>query len=207
MSINFARSLRLLPLAAFLLTACTLTQPESPGQSPSSPEWKNHQQQVQKLTRYQIRGAFAYLSDSKKLSARFFWQQSSPQHYRLMLINPLGSTELELRVQPDGVQVIDNQGKRYNGDDAQQMLLQLTGMSIPLQNLRQWMIGLPGDATHYALDDSYRLKSLNYRHDGQSWDVVYQSYSQSVTPSLPQNIELTQDGQRIKLKMDNWTLN
>jgi hypothetical protein len=33
---------------------------------------------------------------------------------------------------------------------------------IPLNSLRQWIIGLPGDATDYSLDDRYRLRELNF---------------------------------------------
>jgi len=187
-----------------LLTACTLTQPTLPGKKPTSPEWREHEQKVQNLTQYQTRGSFAYISDRKKLYARFFWQQPSPQRYRLLLSNPLGGTELELQVSPDLVQITDNQGKRYMGKDAQHMVQQLTGMAIPLDNLRQWMLGLPGDAQDFALDERALLRSVNYQQGDQHWNVSYLSYTDGPLP-LPQNLELTQGEQRIKLKMDNWT--
>ena len=40
------RLIRLLPLAALVLTACTVTQPKGPGKSPDSPQWRQHQQDV-----------------------------------------------------------------------------------------------------------------------------------------------------------------
>ncbi|RLM22851.1 lipoprotein localization factor LolB [Brenneria alni] len=206
MPLNTARCLRLLPLASLLLVACSLHQPPSPGKSPTSPEWQRHQQSVQQLSQYQTRGSFAYISDSKKLYARFFWQESSSQRYRLLLTNPLGSTELELNVQPDSVQITDNQGKRYVGKDAEYMVQQLTGMAIPLNNLRQWILGLPGEADDFSLDDQYLLNKLTYRQGNQNWTVSYQSYNRKVNPPLPENLELTQGEQRIKLKMDNWTV-
>ncbi|STM14683.1 outer membrane lipoprotein LolB [Escherichia coli] len=45
--------------------------------------------------------------------ARFFWQQTGQDRYRLLLTNPLGSTELELNAQPGNVQLVDNKGQRY----------------------------------------------------------------------------------------------
>ncbi|ACS85647.1 lipoprotein insertase outer membrane protein LolB [Musicola paradisiaca] len=199
------RCLRLLPLASVLLTACSLMQPTQPGKAPTSPEWREHAQKVQNLSQYQTRGSFAYISDRKKLYARFFWQQSSPQRYRLLLTSPLGSTELELQSQPDNVQLIDGKGKRYVGKDAQYMVQQLTGMAIPLDNLRQWMLGLPGDAQRYELDQHALLRSASYRQGDQDWSVSYQSYTEGALP-LPQSLELSQGEQRIKLKMDNWTV-
>ncbi|HFD2079591.1 lipoprotein insertase outer membrane protein LolB [Serratia marcescens] len=206
MPIRKVSLLRLIPLASLVLAACTTTKPTGPVTSPTSPQWRAHEQAVQQLSTYQTRGSFAYLSDQKKVYARFFWQQFSPERYRLLLTNPLGSTEMDLNVQKNVVQLTDNQGKRYVSDNPEEMIRKLTGMAIPLNNLRQWMVGLPGEASDFALDDQYRLSKLTYQQGGQTWKVDYQSYSTEVQPTLPNRLELQQGDQRIKLKMDNWTL-
>ncbi len=84
------------------------------------------------------------------------------------------------------------------------MIGKLTGMPIPLNSLRQWILGLPGDATDSKLDSQYRLSELNYTQNGKTWKVTYGGYDAKSTPAMPSNMELNQDGQRIKLKMDNW---
>ncbi|WP_067703388.1 lipoprotein insertase outer membrane protein LolB [Erwinia sp. ErVv1] len=200
------RLMRLLPLASVLLAACSVNKPQGPGQSVTSPQWQQHQQSVEKITHYQTRGAFAYLSDSQKIYARFNWQQTAPDRYRLLLTNPLGSTELQLDAQGSVVQLVDNKGKRYVSNDAEKMISQLTGMDIPLNSLRQWILGLPGDSTDYALDDQYRLRQVNYSRNGQKWTVTYQGYDNKLNPTLPSNLELQEGNQRIKLKMDSWTV-
>ena len=198
------RLIRLLPLAALVLTACSITPPKGPGKSPYSPQWRQHQQAVRALNQYQTRGAFAYLSDQQKVYARFFWQQTGQDRYRLLLLNPLGSTEMELIAQPGSAQVTDNKGQKYTGTDAEEMIGKLTGMPIPITSLRQWILGLPGDATDYKLDDQYRLSEVNYSQNGKSWKVVYGGYDSNSKPALPSSLELTEGSQRIKLKMDNW---
>ncbi|CAM7661228.1 lipoprotein insertase outer membrane protein LolB [Leclercia adecarboxylata] len=198
------RLIRLLPLAALVLTACSITPPKGPGKSPDSPQWRQHQQAVRALNQYQTRGAFAYLSDQQKVYARFFWQQTGQDRYRLLLLNPLGSTEMELLAQPGSAQVTDNKGQKYTGTDAEEMIGKLTGMPIPITSLRQWILGLPGDATDYKLDDQYRLSEVNYSQNGKSWKVVYGGYDSNSKPALPSSLELTEGSQRIKLKMDNW---
>ena len=198
------RLLRLLPLASLVLTACTLNAPKGPGKSPDSPQWRQHQQDVRNLSQYQTRGAFAYLSDEQKVYARFFWQQTGQDRYRLLLTNPLGSTELSLTAQPGSVTLIDNKGQTYTATDAEEMIGRLTGMPIPLNSLRQWIIGLPGEATDYSLDDQYRLRELNYTQNGKTWHVTYGGYTSDTKPSRPANMELNDGSQRIKLKMDNW---
>ncbi|MGY5956840.1 lipoprotein insertase outer membrane protein LolB [Kosakonia sp. BK9b] len=204
MTLPASRLIRLLPLASLVLTACTLTAPKGPGKSPDAPQWRQHQQQVRELSQYQTRGAFAYLSDQQKVYARFFWQQTGQDRYRLLLTNPLGSTELELNAQPGSAELVDNKGQHYKADDAEEMIGKLTGMPIPLNSLRQWILGLPGEATDYKLDDQYRLSELNYSQGGKKWKVVYSGYDSKTQPSLPANMELSDGSQRIKLKMDNW---
>lgn len=206
MTVSPRTMLRLLPLASVLLTACAVNQPQGPGASTTAPQWQQHQQEVAKVTHYQTRGAFAYLSDRQKVYARFNWQQTAPDRYRLLLTNPLGSTELQLDAQGETVQLVDNKGKRYVSNDAEKMIGQLTGMDIPLANLRQWMMGLPGDASDYQLNSNYQLKSLNYSRNGQQWKVDIQSYDNKTTPALPASLELREGDQRIKLRMDSWTL-
>lgn len=201
-----SKLLKLLPLSCVLLAACNTTQHKGPAGSPTAPKWREHESQVQKIAEYQTRGAFAYLSDKQKVYARFFWQQSAPERYRLLLTNPLGSTEMELNVIPGVVQLTDNKGKRYVSDNADDMIRKLTGMQIPLQSLRLWMLGLPGDATDFTLDSQYRLQDLTYSKDGLTWKVNYLKYDADTQPSLPAQLEITQGDQRIKLKMDNWTL-
>ncbi|HHS9560948.1 TPA: lipoprotein insertase outer membrane protein LolB [Klebsiella michiganensis] len=198
------RLFRLLPLASLVLTACAINAPKGPGKSPDSPQWRQHQQDVRNLNQIQTRGAFAYLSDEQKVYARFFWQQTGQDRYRLLLTNPLGSTELSLTAQPGSVQLIDNKGQTYTATDAEEMIGRLTGMPIPLNSLRQWIIGLPGEATDYSLDDQYRLRELNYTQNGKTWHVTYGGYTSDTKPSLPANMELNDGSQRIKLKMDNW---
>ena len=198
------RLFRLLLLASLVLTACSLHTPQGPGKSPDSPQWRQHQQAVRSLNQFQTRGAFAYLSDEQKVYARFFWQQTGQDRYRLLLTNPLGSTELSLTAQPGSVQLIDNKGQTYTATDAEEMIGRLTGMPIPLNSLRQWIIGLPGDATDYSLDDQYRLRELNYTQNSKTWHVTYGGYTSDTQPALPSNVELNNGAQRIKLKMDNW---
>ena len=200
------RLLHLLPLASLVLSACSVNRPEMPGKSPDTPEWRQHQQAVEKISQYQTRGAFAYLTDEQKIYARFNWQQTTPERYRLLLTNPLGSTELDLNVTPDRVQLTTSDGEQHTTEDAEKTLAQLTGMPIPLNSLRQWILGLPGEATDYRLDDKYQLKSLTYRQNGKIWKVVYRGYDNTITPALPSGMELSTGTVRIKLKMDNWKI-
>lgn len=196
--------LRLLALVSLVLTACSIDTSRGPDKSPDSLQWRQRQQQLRDVSQFQTRGAFAYLSAQQKVYARFFWQQTGQDRYRLLLTNPLGSTELELNALPGAVTLLNNKGQRYRAKDAAEMINQLTGMSVPLNSLRQWILGLPAGATDYKLDDQYRLRELHINLGGKRWNVVWSSYDSKTQPAMPTRMELSEGDRRIKLKMDHW---
>ncbi|MGP1924721.1 MAG: lipoprotein insertase outer membrane protein LolB [Arsenophonus sp. NEOnobi-MAG3] len=200
---------KFIPLLAVFLTACTFNQQLTSKKNTSitNPLWINHQQQLAKLTKFQTRGSFAYIGTDNKSYAQFFWQQYTLYNYRLLLTNPLGTTELELNVTPNVTQLMDREGKKYINYDSTEMIYQLTGMNIPIENLPYWLIGLLTNATLFTLDENGLLKSIEYRQNSEIWHLNYLAYHQDSQPKLPSRIELTQGKNRIKLKIDSWTLN
>ncbi|ELX8378802.1 lipoprotein insertase outer membrane protein LolB [Providencia vermicola] len=200
---------RLLPLSCLLLTACVTTKQTTTSGTGSSadPEWKAHLQEVNALRNYQTRGSFVYDGGQSKTYAKFFWQQYTPEKYRLLLTNPLGSRELELTVEPDLARLTTKDGQTHMSDVPSELIYQLTGMEIPLDDLTAWLTGSPGRATEYELDDNHLLKSVTLQQgNGEKWQLNYLSYDTSTKPMLPSNLELSQGSRLIKLKMDSWTL-
>lgn len=197
----------LLLLAILLLSACAVQTPPA-NYDINSPLWQHQQQQLRQIQHYQVRGMFAWIDTRQRVSANFFWQQNTADNYRLLLTNPLGSTEMDLRVNADGAQLTDKKGQIYYDSNPEQLISRLSGMNVPLHSLRQWLLGLPGEASDYSLDQHYRLYLLNWQQNGKRWQVRYQSYHHASAnqPALPENIEITQGNLRIKLKLNHWTL-
>lgn len=92
-------------------------------------------------------------------------------------------------------------------DVPSELIYQLTGMEIPLEDLTAWLTGSPGRATQFTLDKNHLLKSVTLQQtNGEKWQLNYLSYNMNTTPMLPSNLELRQGSRLIKLKMDSWTL-
>lgn len=191
------------PLLVLWLSGCAV---QTKYYSTDSPLWRQHQQQLEQINRYQVRGAFAWIEGKQKLYARFFWRQNTSEDYRLLLTSPLGSTQMDLHVTPDQAQLLDRKGQRHSARSPEQLITELTGMTLPVASLQRWMIGLPEGAGEYTLDQHYRLKTLNYQQDGKLWQVVYSAYDDKSRPALPAEITLSQGELRIKLKMDHWSV-
>ncbi|WPA93868.1 lipoprotein insertase outer membrane protein LolB [Providencia zhijiangensis] len=204
---------RLMPLSCLLLTACvTTSQDTTKGTSSSTDaQWTAHQSQVVELRDYQTRGSFVYIGGQgtgteTKTYAKFFWQQYTPEKYRLLLTNPLGTRELELSVEPDLTKLTTKDGQTHMSDVPSELIYQLTGMDIPIDDLTAWLVGSPGRATEYILDSNHLLKSVTFKINGETWKLDYLSYDTKTSPMLPNHMELKQGDKVIKLKMDSWTL-
>ena len=199
---------KLLPLSCLLLTACvTTSQNTTKGTGAASDtQWKTHQQEIVELRDYQTRGSFVYDSGQTKTYAKFFWQQYTPEKYRLLLTNPLGNRELELTVEPDLAKLTTKDGQVHMSDEPSELIYQLTGMEIPLADLTAWLTGLPGRATDFTLDKNHLLKTVVFEQNGEKWQLDYLSYDTRTSPQLPSHLELNQGDRLIKLKMDSWTL-
>lgn len=197
------------PLFFVFLPACTFHQQLTTEKNASIIHllWVNHQKQLAKLTKFQARGTFAYIEADKKIYAKFFWQQYTISNYRLLLTNPLGTIELELNITPNVTRLIDRDGKEYFSNHPVQIIYQLTGMEIPIENLSHWLIGLPTNSTSFTLDENGLLKTIKYRKNSETWYLNYLDYHQKSMPKRPGYIELTHSNnsnQRIKLKIDSW---
>ncbi|MDT9587324.1 MAG: lipoprotein insertase outer membrane protein LolB [Candidatus Arsenophonus melophagi] len=196
-------------LFAIFLTACTFNQQlitEKPV-SITHRLWLSHQQQLANIRKFQIRGIFAYIGPNNKTYAKFFLRQYSMTHYSLLLTDPLGKIELELIVTPSITQLIDRDGKKYVNIHLMKMIHQLMGMSIPIENLPYFLIGLPIQGTSFILDEHGLVKTIAYKHYNETCHLHYLAYHQDSQPKLPSRIDFTQGKRRIKLKMDTWILN
>lgn len=199
--------LMLFILINLLLTHCTTFKPSDTGDIQKQLQWNAHLHALQQLHQYQIRGSCIYLSNKKKFYARFYWVQHSPEHYRLLLLNPLGGTELDLNMLPNVTTLTEHQRQHYISKKNAETLQKITDIGISINNLRQWVLGLPGKSNNFILDDKYHLKKLLYQEGNLSWVVYYRHYNTDTKPPLPSQLELQNHKQCIKLKIDSWTLN
>lgn len=172
----------------------------------SSAQWKNYKKQLNAISHYQVRGSFGYISPQKNSSARVSWQQVNDNDYTLLLTTPFGGKVIEMTVRPDFARITNDKGDEYTNTDAEQLLYQLTNLTIPLNQMRSWLVGLPGDNSLYTLDGQYRLKQVILQSGSTQWRVNYKSFHTNLSPQLPKEIEIIQGDQKIKLKIDIWNL-
>ncbi len=97
------------------------------------------------------------------------------------------------------------EGGPRSGDDAGQLLLQATGWEIPVEQLAQWVRGMPaaaGTPEHLGFDAEGRPRVLRQ----QGWRIDYLDWYPAgpEQPSLPRRIEAVSGDAKVRLIIDAW---
>lgn len=190
-----------LPSAALLLTLLLSGCVTPPPVTTQTSQWLSHQQQLETLKYWQLRGKVALFTEKNRRSANLFWQQHD-ERSEMRLSGPLGKELLSLHFSPGQVKLkVD--GEEHQGQDAEQLLYELTGWTIPVSSLPNWLLGLPAEH-QYQLSDAHRLAEITSQD--QHWQVAYQNY-QDVSPYiLPRQLSITGVETRIKLSINQWQI-
>ncbi|MFV0450450.1 MAG: lipoprotein insertase outer membrane protein LolB [Vibrio sp.] len=172
-------------------------------------EWQTHQQKLQQIQTYQVIGKIGYLSPEQRESLNFQWQKS-PTQSQLRLTNFLGQTVLSLSIDANGAKVETYDEQNFSAANGQILIYQLTGLDIPIDDLQDWVLGLPTKADDFKLNESNTLASLDKASGRQNWHVDYTRYKefswQNGNIPLPDRMQLTQQKTSIKLVISKWIL-
>ncbi|MBD1555864.1 lipoprotein localization protein LolB [Vibrio sp. S9_S30] len=186
---------------ALLLSACT-TLPEAPNQPV---DWVSHQKQLESLQEYALTGKMAYISESKRQSLNFYWKKTHNSE-ELRLTTLLGQTALLLNIDETGATVVTHKGETYRHVSSNILIKQLTGLSIPIVQLSEWIKGLPLDADAYQLNNANTLSDLTKQIDGQTWNLNFNKYTEQDGFVLPSSLTLVQDKTKLKIAVSKWII-
>lgn len=187
----------LLILMIFGLIGCTQTPPTK------KVTWQAQQQQLVNLTHWSFSGKLALITPEERHSLNIHWLQGD-NNFHIRLTTFLGSTVLEVKKNQLGTQIIDDNGEVFWGEDAQQLISKLSGLTIPIDVLQQWIKGNPNNAS-YLLNENNQVISLAGKGpDNELWTVNYNQYKNSNGINLPYQLELQRQGLRLKFSISEW---
>lgn len=154
-----------------------------------------------KITSWDISGALAARSSGKGWSASLNWTQRGAGAYQFRLSGPIGSGTI-LITKSGGVVTLRDGKKSTSSSNAQSLLKQQTGVSLPVPNLYYWARGIPapGAVSDKKYDESGRLRVLQQA----GYTIEYQQYASVGKAVLPTSIRLQGNGVFMKLIIKNW---
>ena len=185
-----------------VLSGCSLMQRPVPAETPL-----NHSQREQQLLlmqQFALQASVGIKTRDESISGNLRWQQQDAAHYSARLSNFLGISLFELTDSEHG-SAITIKGETYQAVDTSTLLLQLSGWSMPLQDMPLYLRGLPGSKGRNIQRDEFdRVTAFTLTDStGISWQLEYQSFFPDAL-SLPKRVTLKSSDTQIKIVIRSW---
>jgi len=195
-----APSLMKTPLLLFLLLllgGCSLFRSQQPIDTALS--WPEQREKNRRLEQFQISGKIGIRAPRESGSANLFWQQSQ-DYFDIRLAGPLGRGAARLVGSPKEAR-LEAADVTASGN-AEQLLAERLGWTLPLKALTWWLRGLPmpGQSAKLQLNIDNRLVQLNQ----QGWRIDYLSYDPQQGYWLPTRLKIKGHNLAVTVVIKDW---
>lgn len=193
-------------LTAMFVLGCSTLPPEQ-----ESVEWQAHRSQLKALTQYTANGKLGYISPEQRQSLNVHWTYSA-NLTQVRLTTFLGQTVFNLTSTPNGSFIETYDGQKLSGKNINALIYQLTGLDIPIEQLSDWLIGLPASADQYQLNEFNTVGSLQKQLANKRWELDYNEYrsfpvdDRTYSLPMPTRMQLRQADTKLNLVVSKWTL-
>lgn len=165
----------------------------------SDGDWQQQATSLEALTHWQLAGKVGIRTPDEGHSANLDWQQDGDD-YRMLITGPLGAGRTTVTRDADGVRLNSSDGD-FEAPDAESLMLQQLGWSLPLGALNDWVRGLPSKGAHQLEEDAQGFPATLYQ-DG--WKVSYQDWTRAEGMWLPRKLKLYYGDLTATLIINQW---
>jgi outer membrane lipoprotein LolB len=130
------------------------------------------------------------------------WQQHA-DGYVIEISAPVTRRSLRLSVDLQGARLEGLEQGPMHGVDAQALLYEATGWTLPLQPLMAWARGARARGPAQL---EFGSDGLPARLQQQGWQVEYRSWDSRHSPALPIRVFASSGERRVRLAVDRWEL-
>lgn len=179
-------------LGALVLAGCATVPGGGAGPgAPADPE---------QLSQWMARGRIALTAHGEGGSGAFVWQQRS-ERTELSVRGPFGAGGLSVVTDGESLELDDGSGRAIDGERARIALEERLGASLPLAELRYWLLGVPAPSAPVQ-----RATGAVPGFTQAGWVVEYPAYRSAGPWSLPARLTATTANARVRLVIDDWQL-
>jgi len=192
-------------LAAMFLAGCASAPPPPPPVDNPASVWQSRRDELSRIAYWHLSGRLAVSNGAEAWHINLDWRQRGDD-YQIQLNGPFGAGKVRLTGNAQGVELRDSDDRTFYADKPGELLQERTGVLMPVEGLRYWILGLntPDQTTAPKLDDQGRLAYLEDNH----WRVNFRRYTEVKGLQLPDKIFISKPEQDIdvRLVVDEWKL-
>lgn len=166
-------------------------------------EWPARRQALQALDHWTLSGRMAVAAGDEGFSGGLNWRQAGAQA-EVELRGPMGGRALSIQVDGERLSVRNGDGETVEGDDAMRLLARHIGASLPIAELRFWVVGAPAPGIPHqeTIGADQRLELL----EQSGWRVAYAAYRTAGDQVLPARMEITSGELRLRVVVSDWRM-
>jgi outer membrane lipoprotein LolB len=129
------------------------------------------------------------------------WTQEA-ETFRLRVSGPLGQGGFLLSGNERSVLLLDAARQTYVAPDAETLLTDVTGWTLPVTGMRYWVRGIPDPAIQFEaeVDAVGRLEQLSQA----GWTIRYTRYHTTGDGRWPARLALVRDDVSVRMVIDQW---
>lgn len=188
-------------LLGLLLAGCA-GRPPAPD-APREVLYEERLERLEALSGWQAKGRIGLRTPADNVALSLDWTERE-DGWRLELRGPLASGSLRLDGRPGRVALRTSEGRQEAAENAAELLARHTGYDVPVDMLRDWMLGQPSpdyDA-EMDLDDLGRPEWI--RQNG--WEVNYSGYRGMDRLDMPMRLDVRGPELRARIIVSDWVL-
>ncbi len=194
--------IRFLVLSSLLLISACSTVEEVPD-ALNTGSWQSHRATLDNMHHWFASGRAAINNGVESWHVNLLWLQQGDD-YRIRLFGPFGAGQVQLTGNKEQVELLTSDNERFYSHDIDELLLERTGVKMPVAELRYWLIGLPspGGKEKANIDKHGRLSRLQQG----DWRVRYKRYVPVNGLVLPRKIFADKQDLDVRVVIDEWKL-
>jgi outer membrane lipoprotein LolB len=179
-----------------IVPACTALKP-----GPEPVQDVSARQQLAQLETWRINGRVGVRSADESWQAGLVWNHDRDVDH-LYLSGPFGQGALNIKLSAGHIRVAAADGTVEESEHPVQMLESILGVTVPVQALRYWLLGLsdPNAAADSEFDAMGRMVQLKQL----GWVTRYEDYRMFRQWAVPRKLSVVNESTTVKLVIDEW---
>ena len=192
----------LIALLTPLLVSCA-SMTEQVVEAPA--DWEDRLQRHRQISAWTLKARLGVQTEIEGGSFDVFWQQAA-EAYDIRLIAPMGQGAVSINGDGDGVKISLADGQTEYAQDADALFASMTGLSLPVSGLHDWLRGMPiADTAVESI--SWNENGQLYRLEQKGWRVEMNRYRAVAGFELPHAFYLEREDQpelSVRLLVREW---
>ncbi|BBA84655.1 outer-membrane lipoprotein LolB [endosymbiont of Euscepes postfasciatus] len=171
-------------------------------------KWNNHKKNISNIKTFQISGALVYKNGIKRMLLNFYLDNFDKDYFKFELSTFFGLKLMEF-VNNSSDSYYKNIGSDpVKNSNPQSLFEQMSKTNIPISNIKNWIIGLPGKYTLFFLNKNGYIREMNYIDDcnKKNYKIFYE-YNDNFNPVLPKKIKIIQNDIMLDITIKKWNIN